>query len=170
MLSKDTSSYEDATVLPSEIAIPRVARFWIILLVYIPSVICSLFILYNFIVQRTLRQALHNHVIALLLFVNFIAQLTNIPGTLNYYRLGYVWPPKFLFCLTWIFINEAFYILTTILFAWATIERHILIFHDKLLSTKYKFIFFHYLPVVIVFLYCICYNTIVIIFSPCENI
>ncbi|CAF1141407.1 unnamed protein product [Rotaria sp. Silwood1] len=169
MSRDDNSSYEDTTVLPSEIAIPRLIRFWIILLVYIPSVICSLFIFYNFIVHGTLRQALHNHVIVLLLLINFIVQLTSIPWTLNYYRSGYVWPQNSIFCLTWSFIDEALYITTTILFSWATIERHLLIFHDHLLSTKYKLFFFHYLPVVIILLYCICYNTIVIIFPPCEN-
>ncbi|CAF2878418.1 unnamed protein product [Rotaria sp. Silwood2] len=169
MLSDINSSNEDTTVLPSEIVIPRLIRFWIILLVYIPSVMCSLFILYNFIVHRTLRQALHNHVIGLLLFINFIVQLTSIPWTLNYYRTGNVWPQNSFFCLTWAFIDEALYIITTILFAWATIERHMLIFHDHLFSTKYKLIFFHYVPIAIILLYCISYNIIIIIFPPCEN-
>ncbi|CAF3528049.1 unnamed protein product [Rotaria sp. Silwood1] len=169
MLSDSNSSYEDSTALTSEIIIPRLIRFWIILPLYIPSVICSLFVLYNFIVHRKLRQAFHNHVITLLVFINFIVQLTSIPWLLNYYRLGNVWPQNSIFCLTWTFIDEALYIITTILFSWATIERHILIFHDHLLSTKYKLIFFHYLPVVTIFLYGMCYNIIVIIFPPCEN-
>ncbi|CAF3360585.1 unnamed protein product [Rotaria sp. Silwood2] len=169
MSGEDNSSYDDTTVLHSEIAIPYLVRFWIILLFYIPSIICSLFVFYHFIINRTLRQALHNHVIFLLLFINLIVQLTSIPWILNYYRLGNVWPQNPLFCLTWIFIDEALYITTTILFAWATIERHILIFHDQLVSTKYKFIFFHYLPIVIILLYCISYNIIAIILPPCEN-
>ncbi|CAF2701787.1 unnamed protein product [Rotaria sp. Silwood2] len=169
MLSEDNSSYEDTTVLLFEIAIPRLLRFWIILLFCIPSIICSLFIFYHFIVHPTLRPALHNHVIAVLLFINFIFQLTSILWSLNYYRLGNIWPKNSFFCVTWTFIDEAFYITTAILFAWATIERHILIFHDHLLSTKYKLIFFHYLPVAIILLYCICYSIIIVIFPPCEN-
>ncbi|CAF1471528.1 unnamed protein product [Rotaria sordida] len=169
MLSDINSSYEDTTVIPSEIAIPRLIRFWMILVLYIPSIICSLFVLYNFIVHRTLRQALHNHVIVLLVFINFIVQLTSIPWSLIYYRLEYVWPQNSFFCLTWIFIDEALNITITILFSWATIQRHILIFHNRLLSTKYRLIFFHYLPVVIILLYCICYNSIIIIFPLCEN-
>ncbi|CAF1576497.1 unnamed protein product [Rotaria sp. Silwood1] len=169
MLSENNSSFDDTTVLPSEIAIPRQIRFWIILLFCIPSVICSLFIFYQFIVHPRLRQALHNHVIALLLFINFIFQLTSILWSLNYYRLGNVWPENSFFCVTWAFIDEAFYITTAILFAWATIERHIFIFHDYLVSTKYKLIFFHYLPLAILPLYCICYSIIIVIFPPCEN-
>ncbi|CAF4718288.1 unnamed protein product [Rotaria sp. Silwood1] len=120
-------------------------------------------------VRRKLREALHYHVIVLLLFINFIVQLTNIPWILNYYRIGKVWPQNSFFCLVWIFIDEALYITITILFAWATIERHILIFHDQLLSTKYKFILIHYLPIAIILLYSICYNTIAIIVPPCQN-
>ncbi|CAF1189351.1 unnamed protein product [Rotaria sp. Silwood1] len=169
MSSENNNSYDDTSVLPSEITIPRPIRFWTILIFYIPSLICSLFIFYNVIIHRTLRQALHNHVIVLLLFINLIVQLTSIPWILNYYHLGNVWPQNSFFCLTWIFIDEALYITTTLLFAWATIERHILIFHDQLVSTKYKLIFFHYLPIVIILLYCICYNIITIIVPPCEN-
>jgi hypothetical protein len=125
--------------------------------------------LYHFIFNRTLRQALHNHVIIILLCINLIVQLTCIPWTLNYYRLGYVWPRTSSFCITWAFLNEALYITTTILFAWATIERHILIFHDRLVATKMKFILFHCLPIVIILVYCVCFNTIVVLFPPCKN-
>ncbi|CAF2844396.1 unnamed protein product [Rotaria sp. Silwood2] len=170
MSSDDNSSYENVSVLSSsDIAIPRLIRFWIILPFYIPSVVCSLFILYYFIVRRKFHQVLHYHAIILLIFINFIVQLTSIPWILNYYRLGKVWPQNSFFCLTWVFIDEALYITITILFAWITIERHIFIFHDQLLSTKYKFIFFHYLPIAIILLYSLCYSTIAVIVPPCEN-
>ncbi|CAF3561211.1 unnamed protein product [Rotaria sp. Silwood1] len=121
-------------------------------------------------VRRKLREALHYHVIVLLLFINFIVQLTNIPWILNFYRIGKVWPQNSFFCLVWIFIDEALYITITILFAWATIERHILIFHDQLLSTKYIFILIHYLPIAIILLYSICYNTFAIFVPQFQTI
>jgi hypothetical protein len=169
MSNKSNSAYDKKLQLSSEIAIPKIVRFWIVLPFYIPSLICSLFVLYHFIFNRTLRQALHNHVIIILLLINFIVQLTSFPWTLHYYRVGYVPSQTPSFCLTWQFIDEALYITTTILFAWATIERHILIFHDRLVATQYKFIFVHCLPIVIIVLYCISYNTIVILFPPCQN-
>ena len=162
MSSKDNSSYENTSLLPSEIAIPCIVRFWIILLFYIPSLLCSFFVLYHFSFNRTLRQALHNHVIIIILFINLIVQLTSIPWILSYYHLGEVWLKTPSFCLTWSFIDEALYITTTLLFSWATIQRHILIFHNRLVVTKYQFIFFHYLPIVIILLYCISYNIIAV--------
>ena len=169
MASEHNTSYDDKPSTPSDIAIPHTVRFWIILPFYIPSLLCSLFVLYHFIFNRNLRQALHNHVMILLLFINLIVQLTNIPWILNYYRLEYVWPQTPSFCLIWTFFNEALYITTTLLFAWATIERHILIFHDHLVATRHKLFIVHYLPVIIIVLYCISYNIIVILVPPCEN-
>jgi hypothetical protein len=169
MLSEGKNSDEEPSELSPEIAIPRIVRFWIILPFYILSLICSLFVLYYFIFNRTLRQALHNHVIIIFIFINFVVQITSIPWVLHYYRVGYVPSHTPSFCLTWQFIDEGLYITTTVLFAWATIERHILIFHDRLVATQCKFILVHCLPIVIIVLYSICYNTIVIIFPPCPN-
>ncbi|CAF1199676.1 unnamed protein product [Adineta steineri] len=171
MSNEVNSSLLDISLLPYEIGIPRVVRFWIILIFYIPSLICSLFVLYYFIASRTLRQALHNHVITLLLIVNFIVQLTSIPWIINYYRLeGQVSPQSPSFCIVWILIDEGLTITITALFAWATVERHILIFHDQLVATRRKILIFHYLPIVVVLLYCFFYSLIVIIIPPCENV
>ena len=169
MSTKDTGYSNDISILFTEIAIPHNVRFWIILPFYVPSIICSFFVLYHFLVDRTSRQALHNHVIIILLLMNLIVQLTSFPWILNYYRLKYVWPQTRSFCLTWLFIDEALYITTTLLFAWATFERHILIFHDRLLGTRNKVIFVHYLPIVILLLYCISYNIIVVLVPPCKH-
>ena len=170
MSSHDNTSNEHSSEVSSDIAIPPIVRFWIILPLYIPSLLCSLFALYHFVFNRTLRQAAHNHVIILLLFMNFIIQLLHIPWLLNYYLTGTVWIQTPAFCLIWIFTDESLFITTTVLFAWATIERHILIFHDQLVATKNKLILFHYLPTVIIILYCICYNIIAVLVPPCENI
>ncbi|CAF1199659.1 unnamed protein product [Adineta steineri] len=170
MSGEDSDFFKNNSSTSYEIAIPRIVRFWIILIFYIPSLICSLFVLYYFIASRTLRQALHNHVITLLLIVNFIVQLTSIPWIMNYYRLGHVSPQSPSFCIVWILVDEGLTITITTLFAWATIERHILIFHDRLIATRRRILIFHYLPIVVVLLYCFCYSLIVIIFPPCENV
>ena len=167
MFSENHSSHDKS--LPQGVFIPWTVRFWSLLLVYIPSLICSFFILYHFIFNRQLRQALYNHVIILLLFVNLINQLTDILLILSYYHLGYASPATPTFCLVWTFMDEILFVTTTILFSWATIERHILIFHDRLMRIKYKRILFHYLPLVIILVYCPCFNTIIIFFPPCEN-
>ncbi len=169
MTSENNSSDKNASQLSDETTPPRLVSFWIVLPVYVPSFICCLFVVYCFIFNRTIRQALHNHVIIVLMFINVIIQFTNIPWVLNYYRLAYVWPQSPYFCMIWIAINEGSHIAMTLFVAWATVERHILIFHATLVSTKKKIIIFHYTPMLILFLYYICYSIVVIIFPSCEN-
>ncbi|CAF2946092.1 unnamed protein product [Rotaria sp. Silwood2] len=52
---------------------------------------------------------------------------------------------------------------------WATIERHILVFHNHWINTQTKRFLIHYLPLIIVTLYCFGFYTIVIFFPSCEN-
>jgi len=151
------------------IAISHLVRFWLYLLFEIPSVICSIFVLSHLLFNRTLRRALYNHIIIILLAINLIVQVTDIPWILHYYRLGSVSPATHAFCMIWIFVDESLSITTTILFAWTTVERHILIFHDRWVSTRIKVILVHYLPIAFLSLYCLCYSIVVIIVPPCEN-
>ncbi len=137
-----------------DIGISQLVQFWLYLFLEIPSVICSIFVLYHLLFNRILRTALHNHIIIILLGINLIIELTNIPWILHYYRLGHVVQATRGFCMIWIFIDEALSVTTTILFAWATIERHILIFHDQLVSTRIEVLFVHYFPIGFLIVYC----------------
>lgn len=53
--------------------------------------------------------------------------------------------------------------------AWGSIERHILIFHSLLMSTRRKRMIFHILPILIVCAYPLIFYFAVIIFNSCEN-
>ncbi|CAF3894339.1 unnamed protein product, partial [Rotaria sp. Silwood1] len=96
--------------------------------------------------------------------------LTHVPIYLNYLRLGYVWPQTPTMCHIWWFVGDGFSDTMTILMAWASFERHILIFHNQLVTTRRKRIFAHYLPITIIIIYCPLYYLIVMGFPPCENI
>jgi hypothetical protein len=73
------------------------------------------------------------------------------------------------FYIFWVFLDYAFYSLQIALFAWATIERHILIFHDKWLATRKKRLFVHYVPVIAIIIYYLIYYSIVHFAPFCEN-
>ncbi|CAF0975601.1 unnamed protein product [Rotaria sordida] len=53
--------------------------------------------------------------------------------------------------------------------SWATIERHILVFHNNWINTKIKCFLIHYLPLALIILYGFGFYIIVIFFSSCEN-
>ncbi|CAF4049075.1 unnamed protein product [Rotaria sp. Silwood2] len=144
-------------------------RFWLFLTALIPSGGCSIAILYHMLSSQTRRRAIHNHVIIVLLFNNLIYELIDISLFLNYYRLDAVWPATQSLCLMWMFINEALYSVSTIAVAWASIERHILIFHNQWLSSTRRRFLIHYVPLALLVSYIILFHFIVIIFPPCEN-
>ncbi|CAF3788114.1 unnamed protein product [Rotaria sp. Silwood1] len=114
-----------------EISLPRPVRFWLLLILLIPSILCTLILLYYFIRDRSLRSPLNNHVIIVLLIVNFHGLMIGFPIQLNFLHLGHVWPQIPTTCLAWQFSDIGIFTTTGIIMAWASIERHILIFHDQ---------------------------------------
>ncbi|CAF3429255.1 unnamed protein product [Rotaria socialis] len=147
--SSDAISSSDST----DIAIPRSGRFWLVLIFEIPSVICSIFILYHFLVCRSLRRALYNHVFIAIVLINLIVELIDIPWTLKFYQSNTVWSVAHSLCIDWVYVNEGLYITLKLLVAWATVERHILIFHNQWITTKKQIILIHVLPLVIILVY-----------------
>lgn len=145
-------------------------RFWTYGPPLILSIICSCFGLYCLLSDRLARSALHNHLSILLLSIGLISELTNYPWMLYWYLYDGVWYRSSTFCSIWAFLDWGFYCSQIILFAWASIERHILIFHDKWLKRKYLGFILHYLPLLILFVYCSIYYTILYFIPPCQNI
>jgi len=154
----------------SDFTLPISARFWLYLVPNVLSILCSIFVLYYILFDRTLRQALNNHVFIVLLFIGLIFELIDIPLTLYYYRAGTTWRLTPSFSLFWTYIDFALYTTQIVIFAWATIERHILIFQYQWISTRKKRFFIHYLPLIILLTYVFIYCFLIIYFPSCENL
>jgi uncharacterized membrane protein YfcA len=71
MSTQDNSSYIDLQQF-------YYIQYWIFLVLIIPSIICSLFGIYHFLRERTLRQVLNNHIVILLLIINLFYELTDV--------------------------------------------------------------------------------------------
>jgi hypothetical protein len=164
--SIDGTSFEN-----SEISLPRPVRFCLLLLFDIPSIICTLLLLYHLIHDRTLRKALNNHVIILLLILGLATQLIDIPFYLAFItNLGIVKPSIPATCLTWWFVSFGMYNGGTILMAWAAIERHFLIFNSQWILTERGRRFVHYFPLTLLLFYIFIFYIYVLFFFPCENL
>ncbi len=134
------------------------------------SIPCYLFVMYHFLVHRNTRRALHNHVIILLLFFNFIDLTIDLSMTMSYSLLGYVSPFYPIVCLTWQFVDYGIWYGSISLMFWASIERHILVFHSHLLRTERGRLFIHYIPLSFFSLYTpILYFCLIFIY-PCDRI
>jgi hypothetical protein len=153
----------------SEISWPRSLRFWLLLIFDIPAIACSLFVLYHLLFDRIQRHALHNHTIIVLLILALVFQLIDVPWYLDFIRHGIVWPQTPAHCKVWWLVDLGFYNTAAIILAWTSIERHILIFHDRWVSTQKKRFYVHYLPLIILLSYATIYYTVLIFFPPCEH-
>jgi hypothetical protein len=136
-----------------QFSLPRSVEFSLIFIVNIPSTLCSFLLLYHLFTKRSLRTALHNHMIIVLLLAILIVQLIDMPLYLKYLYLGFVSPQTTAMCIIWWYIDIGFYDTIVILLAWASFERHILIFHYKLISTRKKLWLFHYFPMIFFLVY-----------------
>ena len=152
-----------------EISLPRVVRFWLLQIFLIPSLLCSFILLYHLISNRNFRKILSNHVIILLLLNGMLIQLIDIPLLLNFLRVGSIQPPVPIMCqLRW-FIDLGMFSLRGFLMAWASIEQHILVFHEQWIATRRKRIFIHYFPLVSIVIYSFVLYIYVLFFPPCQN-
>jgi len=145
-------------------------QFWSILSFGVPSLICSLFIFYQYLSDPIRRRALHNHAILIILMANILLIFTDFSWTLDSLRRpGHVLSATPAFCMSWWVLDFNFYNTQTLILAWASIERHILIFHSHLLLTRKKKFYYHYLPPIILIIYLTGFYIGVIFFPPCDN-
>ena len=167
---ENTSNISDSEI--DELIPSRSVQFWSILIFQIPSLACTIYLLYHLLFSKKSRQALCNHVIALLLIFTLLVEMIDNPLYLNAYLHHGInsFPSSSMICLLWWLIDYGAYRAITIFFMWASFERHLLIFHHhRFLGTKRKRILFHYIPLGILFIYINAFYIIVVLFYPCEN-
>ena len=170
MEGSNSISVNTKSTNPFDLLIPVSVRFWLYLIPNVISAGCSIFALYHLLFDRTLRQALHNHVIIVLLFAGLVYETTTVPLMLYYYCVGNSWKRSTSFSRFWTFIDSVSYEIQLIGFAWALVERHILTFHSEWVSTRKKRFFVHYLPLVGVLMYCFIYYFVFDLFPFCGDI
>jgi hypothetical protein len=142
-------------------------RAWLYLAPLIPSVLITIFNLYHLLNSRALRTALNNHVIILLLLFGLLETLSDIVPSIYLFFNGIALSPTPAFCLAWLFIGSAALAASYILMAWASIERHILVFHPNFFAAKTKRYLFHYLPLAICIFWPTTFYFVAYFIMPC---
>ncbi|CAF0932072.1 unnamed protein product [Adineta steineri] len=127
--------------------IPLIGRFWMYLLSNCASFICSIFVLYHLLFNKNLRWGLNNHAFIVGLIINLFVLVLDVPLYLYYLYHGIVWIQVPLICQLWRYIDAASYTVLPKLVAWASFERHILIFNERRLLRLKNRILFHYIPI-----------------------
>ncbi|CAF1016263.1 unnamed protein product [Adineta steineri] len=147
-------------------------QFWTFLIFQIPSLACTVFLLFHLLFDRKLRTALNNHIVIILLLLTLCIEIFDNPLYMDAYRLGGYrnsFPLTPSICLMWWLIDYGFYGAISVFLAWGSFERHILIFHQQLFRTQKQKFFIHYLPLIIISVYIFGFYIFVIYFPPCVN-
>ena len=170
MATENTFVTGNVSYSETEISLPRPVRFWLLLLLDIPSVACSFFVIYHLSLDRAMRSQLHHHIIVVILLFGLAIELIDIPLHLSFIvRSGIVRPSSLVVCLMWWLADLGSYNGITIFMAWGSFERHILVFHDRWMATRKKRLILHYLPLISLFIYIAIFYMIAIFFPNCVN-
>ncbi|CAF1589411.1 unnamed protein product [Adineta ricciae] len=143
-------------------------EFFLFLMGQIFAIPCYLFVMYHILAHRTARRALHNHVIIMILLYCFLDLIIDLSLTMSYSLSKSV--PLFspILCLTWQFVDYGIWYGSISLMLWASIERHILVFHTKLVRTSQRRLLFHYIPLIFFSLYTPTLYFYLIFIYPCH--
>jgi hypothetical protein len=64
--------------------------------------------------------------------------------------------------------DSGLYVAIYILMAWASIERHVLVFYPRWFGTKRKCFFYHYIPLAACILYPLIFYFVIFVIIPCD--
>lgn len=157
------------SAISSEPVVYRYVKLYLFVSLEVPSVMISIYILYQFCRHHQYRWRLNNHSIIGLIIISLIETTSELPIALHYLRLGNVQPMKSSFCLFWIWYNFSLQTTNLILMTWTSIERHILIFHSNWVQTSIGKWKWHYLPLILCVTYIPMFYLSCIILYQCEN-
>lgn len=168
MISSNNSSPINEYNSPSlETPTSRMIKFFVLLILQMMSVCCSIFLIFHLIIQPTFRRRLQNQTIVLLLIVSFFQTISDLPMSLDYLRQGQALSNTF--CLLWNFFALSNYAVGVWLMTWTSIERHFLIFNESLFIRIRGKILFHYIPLIASLSIPWIYYVVLIFFYPCTN-
>ncbi|CAF1189743.1 unnamed protein product [Adineta ricciae] len=151
------------------IAIPYIVRFWMFLISNICSILCAVFVLYHCLGDSTLRHGLHYHISIVMLIICLIYDFTDVPFQMYLFLYRVVWIQTPTFCLTWKILDAALYTSTAKLIGWASVERHILIFHENWIATRRRRFFIHYTPIILIVTYGVVLYSIITPINYCKR-
>jgi hypothetical protein len=142
-------------------------KFWFLLILSIPSALCSFIILIHFYQQRN-NLSIHHHLTLLLTAISFLQITTQIPLEIAYYQRGEVIPGTNAFCKWWTWWEFSLNGTSRFIMSWGSIERHFLVFHIYLMATKRKRFIFHLLPTIITSFFPVLFYLEAIILNQCK--
>ena len=160
-ISNSTNSITSAPLLNR-------VKFGVFLSLQIPSVICSVYLFFQYATRQYLRQSIHNHAIIVLLCNGFSFMVIPLSANQAYFFTSRVRPESNLFCAVWTWVHYSLDISNLILMAFVCAERHWLIFRINAMPTRWKRLVCHYIPIGLCMIYPWLFYFACIFLHPCE--
>ncbi len=107
---------------------------------------------------------MHSQIYGVLLIVNALIIITELPFTLIFLHEGSIKLESI--CTFWIMINHTLFLTSIMLMAWTSIERYLLIYHERLMLRH--IILLHYAPIITIILYSIFFYVGSILLYKCQ--
>ncbi len=143
-------------------------KFWLLLILSIPSALCSLFIIIHF--YRKPKDLTPYHYLTIVLIVtSFLQVTTELPFAIAYYRRGQVISASSAFCTWWNWWAFALQGILRFAMAWGSIERHFLVFNSSTIATRQKRLAYHVLPMLVACVYAPIFHFGAIVVNSCEK-
>ncbi|UJR24708.1 hypothetical protein I4U23_006082 [Adineta vaga] len=155
------SSDEDSITDPIISQVERTIKFYALIILLIPSVLLTGFILYHFQWRH-----LQTQIYAFVLIVNVLILAVELPITLYFLYYGTIFFENR--CAGWITLNYSLFQLSVYLMAWTSIERYLFIYHEHFIMRH--IILLHYGPIVLLSLYCPSLYIGIVAFYTCKPI
>jgi hypothetical protein len=121
-MTNTSITFDNEASAYAQLGISYPVRFWIYLISNMLSMLCCLFVLYQLLFIRNLRESLNNHLLIVLLLLDLIYECTSISFTINYYRLDGIWQITRPFSQIWSFLDYGLFATNTIIFAWLLLK------------------------------------------------
>lgn len=106
-----------------------------------------------------------SQIFAVLLIVNLLLIVVELPFTLAYLYYGFVFNENI--CPAWVIINYSLFILSVILTTWTSVERYLFIYHEHFI--KRHSILLHYFPITFFVFYTPLLYVGLVILYPCQQ-
>lgn len=159
-----------SSAISSQPSTLNLIKFGIFLTLQIPSVTCSVYLLFQYATRRELVRFMHHHIIIALLCTSLLFVLVPISASEAFFFTSYVRPTSYMFCSFWTLIHYSINIGNLLLMAFACGQRHWLIFRLNALGCRRDRLAYHYIPMAACIIYPWIFYFALIFLYPCESV
>ena len=145
------------------------SKFYVTIILQLSAIIISLFIFVFFYKHKRELKILHNQTLLLLVIVAFIQLTIDLPMPVYFFYHGRVIPATPGYCTWWTYIEFSLNLISELLMATFSIQRHILIFQSHLFNRRLYRLLFYFIPLTICIVYPLVIYLFLIIIYPCDG-